>query len=259
MVRMLSGDARRVVFAPLDDGWGRSEAVARRLGSAIAMGLIGDGEQLPSEQDLAFSLNVSTVTLREALSDLRGKGLVETRRGRGGGSFVKASPVALAELSQRRLAEMGVSELRELGDVHMAVAGTAARLAAGRASKTEIARLRSLAAKVGESHDQAELRRIDGRFFIEAAAAAQSVRLTMQEIGLQGELAQLSWPLTTDAGHRARLAAGRGAIADAIAGRDGDQARKLTEAQLREDTQRLIAEHIELTRGTADEEGAGDG
>ncbi|WP_181779928.1 GntR family transcriptional regulator, partial [Pseudonocardia pini] len=78
----------------------RSEAVVRRLGSAIALGIIVDGEQLPAELQLAASLNVSTVTLRDALSDLRARGLVATRRGRGGGSFVVASQEALTELSR---------------------------------------------------------------------------------------------------------------------------------------------------------------
>ncbi|HZG90672.1 MAG TPA: hypothetical protein VEZ42_10715 [Pseudonocardia sp.] len=45
-MQVLSGDARRAVFAPLDDGALRSEAVVRRMGSAIALGLLGDGEQL---------------------------------------------------------------------------------------------------------------------------------------------------------------------------------------------------------------------
>src|SRR5918911_4338482 len=84
-VQLLSGDARRAVFAPLDDGALRSEAVVRRVGSAIALGLLADGEQLPTETDLATMLKVSTVTLREALAELRKLGLVQTRRGRGGG------------------------------------------------------------------------------------------------------------------------------------------------------------------------------
>src|SRR4028118_286256 len=96
-VQLLSGDARRAVFAPLDDGALRSEAVVRRVGSAIGLGLLGDGEQLPTEADLATMLNVSTVTLREALAELRGLGLVETRRGRGGGSFVRPRDDGLAE------------------------------------------------------------------------------------------------------------------------------------------------------------------
>ena len=80
-MQLLSGDARRAVFAPLDDGALRSEAVVRRVGSAIGLGLLADGEQLPTETDLATMLNVSTVTLRDALAELRELGLVETRRG----------------------------------------------------------------------------------------------------------------------------------------------------------------------------------
>ena len=130
----LTGDARRAVFAPLDDGAGRSEAVVRRLAGAIALGIIEDGEQLPPEAELAASLNVATVTLRDALADLRDRGLVDTRRGRGGGSFVRAREAALNELARSRLRELGSTDLRELGDLRSAVAGAAARLAAARAS-----------------------------------------------------------------------------------------------------------------------------
>ncbi len=77
--------AHLVVFAPVDNT-ARVHAVVRRLSDAIALGLLGDGEQLPSETDLAAHLGVSTVTLREALMALRQQGLIETRRGRGGGS-----------------------------------------------------------------------------------------------------------------------------------------------------------------------------
>ncbi len=108
-MQLLSGDARRAVFSPLDDGALRSEAVVRRVGSAIALGLLGDGEQLPSETDLAPMLNVSTVTLRDALAELRKLGLVETRRGRGGGSFVRSRDDALAQLADARLAELGTT------------------------------------------------------------------------------------------------------------------------------------------------------
>ena len=129
------GAGRQAVFAPLDDGAGRSEAVVRRLGSAIALGLIADGEQLPAEAELATSLGVATVTLREALSDLRRRGLVETRRGRGGGSFVRVSETgAVRRCPGAACGSWATTDLRELGEFHAAVAGTAARLAAERAS-----------------------------------------------------------------------------------------------------------------------------
>ena len=81
--------ARSHVFASLGD-LGRAEAVTARLTDAISMGLLADGEQLPSEAELAAQFGVATVTVREALVALRQQGLVATRRGRGGGSFVIA-------------------------------------------------------------------------------------------------------------------------------------------------------------------------
>jgi DNA-binding FadR family transcriptional regulator len=250
-VRFLSGDARNAVFAPVGDGSARREVVARRLGGAIALGLIGEGEQLPSEQELATSLNVSTVTLRDALADLRARGLVVTRRGRSGGSFVRVSTEALADLSRERHAELAATDLRELGDVHGAVAGAAARLAAERASTREVERLRDLARRMREATDQTALRRLDGRFFIELAAAAQSVRLTRQEIDLQGELAQLSWGHAGPAA--AELGQARAAVVAALARRRPGVARRLVEAQVDEQTRLLVDAHLALARARTGE------
>ena len=67
---------------------GRTEEVVRRLMEAIDLGLYGEGQQLPSETELAGQFGVATVTLRDALAYLRQRGVIETRRGRTGGSFV---------------------------------------------------------------------------------------------------------------------------------------------------------------------------
>jgi DNA-binding FadR family transcriptional regulator len=226
---LLSGDARRAVFAPLDDGTLRSEAVVRRVGSAIALGLLGDGEQLPPEAELATLLNVSTVTLREALADLRERGLVETRRGRAGGSFVRSHDDALAALADARLAELGTTDLRELGDVRCAISSAAARLAAVRASPHEIARLRDIVDRLAAADSEASRRRIDGRFYIEVAASAQSVRLTMLEIDLHVELGQLPWPAARVPELLGAIVASHRAVVDAIEARDPGLARALTE------------------------------
>lgn len=247
-MRLPAGDARRAVFAPLDDGAMRSETVVRRLGSAIALGIIVDGEQLPSELQLAASLNVSTVTLRDALSDLRARGLVATRRGRGGGSFVVASQEALTELSRGRLRELGSTDLRELGDVRAAVSGAAARLAAERASDSEIARLRETLDRLASAEGGTEQRRIEGRWFIDVAAAAQSVRLTREEIELQFELGQLLWGTERTRAELDLALAGHRRVVDAIAARDGAAARAHTEEQIAAVTSGLIEVHVRLTR-----------
>jgi DNA-binding FadR family transcriptional regulator len=245
-VQLLSGDARRAVFAPLDDGALRSEAVVRRVGSAIGLGLLGDGEQLPTEAALATMLNVSTVTLREALAELRKLGLVETRRGRGGGSFVRSRDDVLAELADARLAELGTTDLRELGDVHSAIAAAAARLAASRASRTEIARLRDIVDRLASAETVTGQRRSDGRYYIELAACAQSVRLTMQEMDLHLELGQLPWPPAHAPGLLDVIVAGHRAVVDAIEDRDAARARALAEAHV--ETRTLWAIELRLQR-----------
>src|SRR3954454_3218003 len=81
--------ARSVVFSPVG-GEGVVERAVRRLAEAIAVGLIDVGEQLPTEVELAEQLGIATASVREALAVLSDGGYVETRRGRGGGTFVRA-------------------------------------------------------------------------------------------------------------------------------------------------------------------------
>ncbi len=145
-IRMYGG-AAAAVFAPLDP-LSRAEQVERRLTDAIVVGLIPTDEQLPGEAELARLLGVSTVTVREALRALRDAGLVETRRGRNGGSFVKQSREAAVARVVARLLELSTAQLRDVGDQYAALAGAAARLAARRATPVEIARLRRAHAQI---------------------------------------------------------------------------------------------------------------
>src|SRR5947199_2335462 len=64
------------------------EVTIERLAQSIRLGVLVDGDRLPPERELADTFGVSRVTLREAIKALRDAGLVESRRGRGGGTFV---------------------------------------------------------------------------------------------------------------------------------------------------------------------------
>lgn len=75
------------VLRPLRDS-NAFESTVEQLASAIRLGVFATGEQLPPERDLATRLGVSRMTLREAIAALRDAALVETRRGRGGGTVV---------------------------------------------------------------------------------------------------------------------------------------------------------------------------
>jgi GntR family transcriptional regulator, transcriptional repressor for pyruvate dehydrogenase complex len=69
-------------------GSDRASAIASVLQANIASGHYGAGDRLPSESDLCAHFQVSRPTLREALGRLSALGLIVSRRGSGGGSFV---------------------------------------------------------------------------------------------------------------------------------------------------------------------------
>ena len=75
-------------FRPLQ----RYEQVAERLAADIRSGALAPGERLPSERELARTLEVSRASVREAIGALQLQGVVETRPG--AGTFVAARPPA---------------------------------------------------------------------------------------------------------------------------------------------------------------------
>jgi DNA-binding FadR family transcriptional regulator len=77
------------VFAPVPVR-NAFEVTVERLAQGIRLGVLAGGDRLPPERELADTFGVSRVTLREAIKALRDVGLVESRRGRGGGTFVVA-------------------------------------------------------------------------------------------------------------------------------------------------------------------------
>ncbi len=209
--------AARTILAPPAEPSGRADMVEHRLSQAIRLGLILDGEQLPPETKLAEQLGVSTVTLREALAVLREQGLVTTRRGRGGGTFVQA-PADLVQRLVQRLRQFTTQELSDLGDHRRAVSGMAARLAAERALPEEVQSLTRQVERLRAAGTTSERRRADTQFNIEVAAAAQSPRLTHEELRLRAEVGDLLWLQLDENDHQASVA-GRAELVEAISRR----------------------------------------
>lgn len=219
----------RAALAPLSST-GRVEAAADRLRQAITLGLVGPGDQLPAEGDLAAQLGVSSMTLRATLAILRREGLLATRRGRAGGTFV----VGVAGTPPA--GTVTLDDLRDLGDEWAALAGAAAALAARRTSAAEVERLAVLAADLVSAGDVIGRRRADWRFHIQLAAASQSVRLTRAERAIQGELAELLWRPGDGGGAAARE---HRAIVAAIGAGDAARARRRAAEHVRAEIARL--------------------
>jgi GntR family transcriptional repressor for pyruvate dehydrogenase complex len=121
----------------------RVDEITDRLITAIAIGEYLPGARLPVERDLAASLGAGRMTVRAALARLVDRGLLETRRGRGGGSYVldqwpESSTDAVGRTLRARL-----GDLRDRCDAICRLQGTVCRAAAESRSQHDVSVLQT--------------------------------------------------------------------------------------------------------------------
>ncbi|WP_341945588.1 GntR family transcriptional regulator [Microbacterium sp. LWH11-1.2] len=226
-----------VLFQPIGDE-GRAELVERRLVDAITRGHLRAGERLPSEAELARSLGVAPVTVREALLAIRERGLVVTRRGRNGGSFVAAhaDPLSFARESVRSSSRVA---LRDLGAHYAAITGAGVRLAARRADASEAQQVRRRMERLDELDGESQRRLLDD-VQIEIVALSQSARLTREQMKLQAEFSPYLRLVAHTSEDQRRQAAHLAAVVDAVGTADADAAGTRTDTMVAEIIDALI-------------------
>ncbi|MEV0276089.1 FCD domain-containing protein [Streptomyces sp. NPDC050610] len=170
-------DRLAAVLRPVRAGSGFEEALEQIL-QVVRLGLVPHGERLPAERELAERLHISRVTLREVLKVLQDQGLVESRRGRYGGTFVRARAESTgAEELRRRLVAVDVEDtlrFREVLEV-----GAAGLCASHGLAPEQAARLR---AALDATHDAplADYRRLDTMLHLTLADVSGSATLAAQ-------------------------------------------------------------------------------
>jgi len=126
------------VFTPVQTRRTFEEA-AEQIADKVRIGELRVGDKLPGERALAAQMQISRPTLREAVKVLVEAGLLEVRRGPGGGMFVATDVVGVELVRQRsslRLGEVaGVLEARRMLEPRVA------QLAAVRATEEDFAAL----------------------------------------------------------------------------------------------------------------------
>lgn len=108
----------------------RVDEITDRLVTAIAIGEYLPGARLPVERDLAASLGVGRMTVRAALARLVDGGLLETRRGRGGGSYVLQQWRESSTDAVNRTLVSRLGELKDRCDAVCRIHGAVCRAAA---------------------------------------------------------------------------------------------------------------------------------
>jgi DNA-binding FadR family transcriptional regulator len=112
------------------------EEAAEQIAGKVRSGELRRGDKLPPERDLAAMMQISRPTLREAVRVLVDAGVIEVRRGPGGGMFV-AGDVVPVELVRER-SSLRLEEVADVLEARRLIEPGVAQLAARRASEADL-------------------------------------------------------------------------------------------------------------------------
>ena len=223
-------NAGEALFRPVRAGNAFEETVERLL-QAIRLGVVGAGERLPSERELAERLGVSRVTLREAIRALADAGYVESRRGRYGGTFVHDTLPGPPE-PDGKVDAVGIEDALCLR--YVLETGAAEMAAARSLSPADRQHLTGTLAEAA-SADLDDYRRKDSRLHLAIAEVTASGSLTTAMADARSRVNQLLDRIPLLPPNLEHSNAQHEAIVDAILAGDAPAARQ------------AMAEHIEGT------------
>jgi DNA-binding FadR family transcriptional regulator len=179
------------------------ESVAEQIRRHIELRLVGPGEALPSERELAATFGVGRATIQHALRLLEADHLVETRRGRLGGTFV-TRPAENARVQEQLLLRIlrGQDEIGELLVYRAGVEPVVAGLAAGSRSRDDLAAMRRELGHMERARTEPEYMRADTEFHLAVARATGNRYLVRAVEEIRAQLNDaLSLLPETDAWH----------------------------------------------------------
>ncbi|MFI7699050.1 FadR/GntR family transcriptional regulator [Nonomuraea sp. NPDC049480] len=150
------------------------DAAIDELRREIARGAWPVGTKIPSESQLAQSLGMSRLSVREAVRVLAHAGLLHTRQG--DGTYVTATDESKIALRRR----LDTAAAMDIIDVRRGLDLVAARLAAGRRTEEDLVALRETLARrdaLGRAGDLDGFADADVEFHVLVADAAHNVLL----------------------------------------------------------------------------------
>lgn len=149
-----------------------AQSIARHLEEMILDGTLAPEQKIPSERALSAKLGVSRAIIREALHELHGRGIIETRHGKG--SFVASIVTEPDETGPLMSLYFGHARtLYDLFEVREQLEGQAAYLAAQRATDKDQYRI-TQAFEAMEAADPLTNADLDHAFHRAIASAAHN-------------------------------------------------------------------------------------
>jgi GntR family transcriptional regulator, transcriptional repressor for pyruvate dehydrogenase complex len=224
----------------------RVDEITDRLITAIAIGEYLPGTRLPVERELAQSLRVGRMTVRAALARLVEQGLLETRRGRGGGSYVVDQWSASSTGAVVRTLGTHMGELRDRCDAICRLQGSVARAAAECRTDADVLRLRGTFEDYRDAATGLAAQQADSRFHLAIMDAAHNDVLKQVLLDLLatvsiGAPAHLWGESDTMRSRELRALDDHAALVDAISEGRGDDADALSRAHGAIDFEVIVA------------------
>ncbi|MEO8744134.1 MAG: FadR/GntR family transcriptional regulator [Candidatus Dormiibacterota bacterium] len=218
------------------------EYVAEQIRRHISLRLIKPGEALPAERELAGMFGVGRPTIQHALRMLEAAGLVESRRGRSGGTFISRQgqdSLALDGLIVRVMRNR--KELEDLLQYRHLIEPAVARVAAGSRRQADLAAMRKAIRGMAEATSEPDYMRHDTDLHIAIARATGNAVLAhaIEEIRRLLNDAMTLLP-ESDTWHR-HMSGEHEALLKAIECGDGDAAERAMEEHVANSEQGLRA------------------
>jgi len=218
------------------------EYVAEQIRRHIALRLVQPGEALPSERELAAMFGVGRPTIQHAMRLLEADQLVEARRGRSGGTFVRepAEDAGAMEELMARLARQR-KELEELVVFRRTLEPAVAAEAASVRRRSDVSAIWGAIQSMNEAQTEPDYIRADTTFHI---AVARATRNRFMEAAIEDIRLRLNDTMSllpeSDTWHR-RISGEHDAIARAIEARDAPEAEALMDLHVANSEQSVRA------------------
>jgi len=159
-----------------------AKQISENIREAILIGELKVDDRLPTEEQLAARYEVSRPTIREALKRLAAQGLVRSKRGPAGGTFIdRPSQEAMrSSLTGAATLMVGLGEfdLEQIAEARQEMEVTCVKLAAKRRDKTDLERMvKEIAIQKNENLTDEDFCASDVRFHRAIVDAAKNPML----------------------------------------------------------------------------------
>lgn len=215
-------------FKSVADGKKTHEKVADQIRHAIFEKKIRPGEKLPPERELADMFNTSRVTVRAAILTLKNAGLIYSKIGMGGGTFV-ADDIGEAELTRLLRDVIGWKKIAidHVIDVRAIVEPQIAYMAARNAEKHDIENIWSTIKELERIFKaKTKFRGSDENFHRALATAAKNPLLSLFQSSLIDVLFKFLYDVIWQEEHKQSILLHHIKIAEKVQEKDPEAARK---------------------------------